>query len=984
METGYNGSKQPRNGITVTHEGKEAVVTLMISRASEKRINEIAHRLRRLSKVVHTHISPLVSHSYSRENSCLSLRYFVGDAVQLSEILANSTEQNSAKPRITETAIIGLLLHTASALGFVCNPIRAQLMNISPEHHSLLSPDFLFLNERTRMVSVVAVGVYWSILQSEESGDATSALSYEREKEDVLRLGQIINNIIGQSDRFYSGLLKRIVNTMLDENPRTRPDFASLSIFLSSLVELQQNPQYRPTALAVPVDKIPSPRVLRRSSSQIPNYQRSPSPTYDNYIPIMHQSTNIPRTSYSTKSPTEHFGYTAPIKRPVSVLEKPLEAGGRVKPMKLNAGQFSPGLRTCPRNPIGRDMRNTRGINLLFDSVESNNIEEVRRVKEMFARGTDSQGNTALMRALQLRSTDIAMELLSLEYMKRNSKGQLPLMISLAEKMDAVTVELLLNYDEFYGTVDDDGNTALMYAVMSHSKKAVEALAPYEHNIPNKEGKYPIHVAIEAALVDIALCLLEYNSNILDKEYRTLSEYCDIYKCALVKDRLLTINRQESSAASDYTTLMVAAGLNNIDEIYKHIPSQVGMRHSSGETALMIAIRKNQLDAIRILLPYEFHLPDKAGHFFVYLAGLTGSRQVIRCVLDSLFTDSMLMCLQLDDQLSEIAAELRTMIEDTLTSNDQDVLHNCIQDLDSIISHQVEAGAIATYYDDLWVGPSTPLMVPESAIHLGEADLDIHALDVSNARTYAEASTSSQPHDRTAIHNSEFFKPSHMSASLKGSKSVASSKLGYRSPNSLVLSPTVQNSNISKLNDKVSILRSEDLYDRSSSTENLLTGERKTKTLLTASSVGFKELSESLRSSSTTLFSADVNEYGNTPLTCSVLNSDINSVKSFAKRYACSLNNKGETALHTALQMPDNATTVEMVRVLAPLEWNVSSSSGTYPTDVAAIRMLREAFLILVEHDTRYSAESVSVIKKAIDEGDIETIKRVVRSKQSR
>lgn len=86
----------------------------------------------------------------------------------------------------------------------------------------------------------------------------------------------------------------------------------------------------------------------------------------------------------------------------------------------------------------------------------------------------------------------------------------------------------------------------------------------------------------------------------------------------------------------------------------------------------------------------------------MYQAGLTGSRQLIKCALDSLFTDAMLMCLQFDDNLSEIAIELRAMIEEALVSNDQDLLRNCIQDLDSIISHQVETGAIVTYYDDLW------------------------------------------------------------------------------------------------------------------------------------------------------------------------------------------------------------------------------------------------------------------------------------------
>lgn len=979
MEDSCKRSEKLCHDVIVKHEGQEAIVTLMLPRGSEKTITEIKQRIRRLKKISHTHIAHLISHSYSEENSHLSLRYFVGDAVQLSQLLVSPADHDFTKPRITETSIIGILLHTASALGFACSPIRSQLMNTSSEHHSLLSPSFLFLNERTRMVFVVAVGVYWNILQPDESKDITSTRSHNREKDDVLGLGRILNDIIMQSDRFYSGLLKKVVNSMISEDPRTRPDFANLSIFLSSLVEIQQNPQYKSVTCAAPVDEVPPSRTIRRSSSQIPNYQRSPSPSYEKYVSATYQSANLPRTSHSTKTSIEHFSYTAPIKKPVSVLEKTLEVESRHKMVRLNNFQFSPGLRRSPRSLVGRDDNLSRKINLLFDSVESGNIEEVRRVKDIFARGTDSQGNTALIRALQLRNTNIAMELLSLEYMKRNNRGQLPLMVSLAEKMDAVTVELLLNYDEFYGTVDSDGNTALMYAVMSHSKKAVEALAPYEHNIPNKEGKYPIHVAIEASLIDIALCLLEYNSNVLDKEYRTLSEYCNVYECTLVRDRLLTISKQEADS-SNYTELMVAAGLNNIDSIYKHIPLQVGMRHSSGETALMIAIRKNHLDAIRILLPYEFHLPDKEGHFFVYQAGLTGSRQVIRCVLDSLFSDSMLVCLQFDEQLNEIAIELRTMIEEAIASNDQYVLRNCIQDLDSIIGHQVETGAISTYYDDLWVGPSTPLMVPESAIHLGETDLDVHALDISSTHGYPEVSTSSQLHDQTVIYNSELSKPSYISVSLKDSKSVTSSKLGRRSPNSLASSSVVPSNGVSRLHTKVPALHSDNLHENSSST-NLLIEGRKTKTLLTASSVGFKELSESLQSSTTTLFSTDVNEYGNTPLTCSVLNSDICSVKNFAKKYACSLNNKGETALHTALQMPNNATTLEMVRILAPLEWNISSSKGTYPIEVAAIRMLREALLILVEHDTRYSAESIKAIKKAIDEGDAEAVKRLVRSK---
>lgn len=972
-------STQPFDKVSVVQEGQEAIVTLSLPRITNKHSNSIMQQLRKLTKLAHSHISPLISHTYSPETSCLSLRYFVGNAVQLSKLLARSAEHDHTKRPITETTILGILLHTASALGFICSPIRSQIMNIPPQHHSFLSPDLLFINEATRMASVVAVGVYWSLLQPDESRGVDQALSSACEKEDILVLGQLMNNIIIQSSELYSGLLKRIINLMLDENPQNRPTFANLSIFLSSLIEMQQNPQYKPRTITTPAEELHPPRIIRRASTQIPNYQRSPSPSYDSYASPMRRSAEIPKASHHAQDIIEHLGHTAPIKRPVSVLQKALKVESRPKAIPFPSTQLSPGPRMNTSSPIRGGVKPSRRYNLLFEAVESNNIEEVRRLKEIFACGTDNLGNTALMRALQLRSTDIAMELLPLEFQKRNNKGQLPLMISLMEKMDAVTIELLLNYDEFYGTTDDEGNTALMYAIMSNFKKAVEALAAHEHSIPNKKGKYPIHVAIENAYIDLALYLLEYNSSVLDGEYRTLSEYCDLYSCTLVKDRLLTISKQESSTSSDYTALMVAAGLNNIDDLYKYIPTQIGMRHVSGETALIIAIRKTQMDAMRILLPYEFHLPDKAGHFFVYQAGLTGSRQIITCALDSLFTDTMLMCLQLDEHLNEIAVELRGMVEDALTSNDQDLLRSCIQDLDSIISHQVETGAIATYYDDLWIGPSTPLLVPESAIHLGETDLDIHALDISNARTYAEASTSSQLNERTIVHGSEVFKPSHVSNILKDSTSTTSFKLGRRSPSSLALSSTAQASDGSRLNSKVSTLRNGNLHDHSSSA-NLPTEKRRNKILLSASSVGFKELSESLHSSSTAAFSTDVNEYGNTPLTCSVLNSDISSVKNLAKKYACSLNNKGETALHTALQMPNNSTTMEMVRILAPLEWNVSSSSGAYPVELAAIRMLREAFLILVEHDSRYSAESVEAIKKAIDEGDIETIKRLVQS----
>lgn len=985
MASSYQRPNQPFNGVTVTQEGQEATVIVILPKLTEKGINNMAQHLRWLSKLAHTHISPLISHTYSKESSCLSLKYFVGDAVQLSQIMARSAEKSSGKAHITETTIIGLLLHAAAALGFVCNPIRSQLMNVPPQHHSFLSPDFIFINEHTRMASIVAVGIYWNLLQPEDSRDMMPTISYSREKEDVLVLGKLINNIIMQSTGSYSGLLKRIVNLMLNEDPQSRPNFADLYIFLSSLVELQQNPQYKPKGSTAPPDELQPPRAMRRASTQIPDYQRSPSPTYERYTSIMHRSIEVPKTSRCVQSPTEQFSHTAPIKRPVSVLQQVIKTRSQSRTMQPIFPQSSPGLQTQQAgSPVSRNMKVTRKCNPLFEAVESNDIGEVRRLKELFARGTDASGNTALIRALQLRNTDIAMELLPLEYQKRNSKGQLPLMVSLIEKMDAVAVELLLNYDEFYGTTDDKGNTALMYAVMSHFKKAVEVLVVHEHSIPNKEGTYPIHVAIKHGFIDLALYLLEYNSDVLDREYRTLSEYCDLYNCPLVKDRLLTISKRASSAPSDYTALMVAAGLNDIDDLYRYLPSHVGMRHASGETALMVAIRKNQVDAMRVLLPYEFHLPDKTGHFFMYQAGLTGSRQLIKCALDSLFTDAMLMCLQFDDNLSEIAIELRAMIEEALVSNDRDLLRNCIQDLDSIISHQVETGAIVTYYDDLWVGPSTPLLIPDSAVHLGEADLDINALNVSNSGVYAEASTSSQLTEQVITSRLRLSKPSYASNVFKDSKSVTSSKpsrLDRRSSSSLALSSTVQVNDVSKPASKVSTVINGDSHDPSSST-GLSAERKKAKTLLTASTVGFKDLSESLQSSSATLFSTDINEYGNTPLTCSVLNSDVDSVKSFAKRYACSLNNKGETALHTALQLPNNSTTVEMVRILAPLEWNVSSSNGTYPIELAAIRMLREAFLILVEHDSRYSAESVKAIKKAIDEGDTKTVKSLVWSKQ--
>jgi len=146
----------------------------------------------------------------------------------------------------------------------------------------------------------------------------------------------------------------------------------------------------------------------------------------------------------------------------------------------------------------------------------------------------DSQGKTALIWALEQGNPDVIITMLELSQVNRDSineknrNGLTKLMVA-ANKGDAEVVSAILQSDKIKEDVltakDRNDNTALILAIMKGHKHVVDAIIASgkivpANDLPNKDGKTALMLALELNHDDIALTLIHagIGINTPDKE----------------------------------------------------------------------------------------------------------------------------------------------------------------------------------------------------------------------------------------------------------------------------------------------------------------------------------------------------------------------------------------------------------------------------------------------------------------------------------
>ena len=159
---------------------------------------------------------------------------------------------------------------------------------------------------------------------------------------------------------------------------------------------------------------------------------------------------------------------------------------------------------------------------------------------------------------------------------ENNEKALTSIMIAIQEDNAEVLFENILQEETDLEEKDDEGNTAVMWAIMKNKPEYLKLLMNMEASpdVCNKEHFYPIHKAVDSGndeMVDI-LCQCGANMNVVDYNGQTALHYAVYYGNIPIIMTLLKYHAKVNVA--DFT----------------------------GKTALFIAVWKGNTDIIRLLL----------------------------------------------------------------------------------------------------------------------------------------------------------------------------------------------------------------------------------------------------------------------------------------------------------------------------------------------------------------------------------------------
>ncbi|TNJ30710.1 Ankyrin repeat protein 2 [Giardia muris] len=265
-------------------------------------------------------------------------------------------------------------------------------------------------------------------------------------------------------------------------------------------------------------------------------------------------------------------------------------------------------------------IQNFQGTTGLCKAAAGGDLEMVMLLVDAEGDISDDQGKTPLMYAAEQGQVEVIQFLIPRMVGKRSSTQHTALMYA-TWKNQRAAVELLLPHEK--GLQDHRGTTALMIAARYGNIALIDLLAP-EAGLQDALGFTALLYAVKAGKADIAMKLFNFEKSIRGREDETPLMIAARENHEQLIKFFLDKNQAKCQTIRGQTALMMAAECGNVEAVKLLIPYELRMQDAEGKTALMYASSQDQIAVVKLLVN-EIDLKDKCGRIALQYVNTTSS-----------------------------------------------------------------------------------------------------------------------------------------------------------------------------------------------------------------------------------------------------------------------------------------------------------------------------------------------------------------------
>lgn len=249
--------------------------------------------------------------------------------------------------------------------------------------------------------------------------------------------------------------------------------------------------------------------------------------------------------------------------------------------------------------------RTKRGLTATMIAAHcSENLTIIQELIEHETGIKDEEGYTALIHAIHAKRESAVQLLAKSEGALTDISGKTTLMhAALCGFSQAIPI-----LQSQARKIDNDGKTALMYAIESKNIATAAMLATMEAGTRDSSGETALIKALRCELPAIAKLLIPLETKYTDFSGNYASRQAIMQGNRAILE-LLVPHEKELLYNDGFTDLMIAVMTFNMAKIKDHLPQDMYKQTKTGLTALMIAVLMGNKQATQLLLK-ESHLVD--------------------------------------------------------------------------------------------------------------------------------------------------------------------------------------------------------------------------------------------------------------------------------------------------------------------------------------------------------------------------------------
>lgn len=265
----------------------------------------------------------------------------------------------------------------------------------------------------------------------------------------------------------------------------------------------------------------------------------------------------------------------------------------------------------------------------LLGTVKNNKIDEVRTLLDSGAdvNTIDKKGYTAIMYALENDNLDMIKIILKYkpDLGLVNAEGNMPLMIANSPEAVNMLVEAGARIDKF----NEKRNNPLLNAARKKDIKTIEALLKNgaKTEIRNSRNQTPLLLAIMDKRVDAAKILIKHSFiDNRDKEGNTALMYAtdeDIIIALLEQGTDMKMKNNKGVVIGEESFMLcIEMGYKKAIEKFIEKGKSVNFKDAYGDTPLLYAVKKNQVEIAEMLLKAgaNINIKDSSGKTAIQIA----------------------------------------------------------------------------------------------------------------------------------------------------------------------------------------------------------------------------------------------------------------------------------------------------------------------------------------------------------------------------